>query len=269
MKFNPIFAILGFIFGVVGGFIAYFLSGFDSELMTNGSIALISGILGLIGIWLFNRDYRVAIAQYTIAGIGVLIGVSLYGVVGCIFYVLAAVVALMEKDKVKPIISQTNNIHYFGNKDNIPQVPVIKSDSRLWIIPLVSFIVILLVGIGGNISHDMEISQKASSLEVSNVAIESEGYSMYKVSCDLKSSMNYKYLQMEVIFYDSNNAIIGKSPLVWNMNNPQKDQIIKVSGTAMTSNSKNVPVRAELYFYDDALNSNPNDAIYVHNVTIN
>ena len=151
MKFNPIFAILGFIFGVMGGFIAYFLSGFASELMTNSSIALISGILGLIGIWLFNKDYRVAIAQYIIAGIGVLIGVSLYGVVGCIFYVLAAVVALMEKDKIKPTISQTNNIHYFGNKDNIPQVPVIKSDSRLWIIPLVSFIVILLVGVGGNI----------------------------------------------------------------------------------------------------------------------
>lgn len=267
MKINPILAILGFVFGIFGALAAYCLSGIDTELITNGSIALISGILGLVGIWLFDKDYRISSVQYIISGIGILIGVSLFGVLGFIFYVIAAIVSFVEKDKAKPATVNNNNTHYFGDT---PQPPVTQKngDVRLWLVPVISFIIIILVAVGGSLSHDAELAQKTSSLEVSNVTIKSEGYSMYTVSCDLTPKMNYSYLEMVVVFYDSNGAVIGKSPIVWNTNNPAKDQLIKVSGTAMTSNSNTVPARAELYFYDDALKSDPEDAVFVKNVTI-
>lgn len=268
MKINYILAILGFIFGILGAIVAYGLSGINSELITNGSIALISGILGLIGIWLFDKDYRISSVQYIISGIGILIGVSLFGVLGFIFYVVAAIVSFVEKDKARPTpVVNNNNTHYYGNT---PQPPVTQknSDMQLWLIPIISFIIIIFVAVGGSFSHDAEIAQKTTSLEVSNITIKSNGYSMYTVSCDLTPKMDYDYLQMQVIFYDSNGAVIGKSPLVWNTNNPAKDQLIKVSGIAMTSNSNTVPARAELYFYDSALTSDSNDAIFVKNVTI-
>ena len=53
----------------------------------------------------------------------------------------------------------------------------------------------------------------SNNLEVSDISIVSEGYSMYTVSCDLTPKIDYDYLEMQVIFYDSNNAVIGKRPV--------------------------------------------------------
>lgn len=120
-----------------------------------------------------------------------------------------------------------------------------------------------------NTSNQNNSNNISNNLEVSDISIVSEGYSMYTVSCDLTPKIDYDYLEMQVIFYDSNNAVIGKSPLVWNINNPTKDQLIKVSGTATTSSSSTIPTRAEIYIFDSAFSSNPENAIYVGNVTLN
>ena len=119
-----------------------------------------------------------------------------------------------------------------------------------------------------NTSNQNNSNNISNNLEVSDISIVSEGYSMYTVSCDLTPKIDYDYLEMQVIFYDSNNAVIGKSPLVWNINNPTKDQLIKVSGTATTSSSSTTPARAEIYIFDSAFSSNPENAIYVGNVTL-
>ena len=111
-------------------------------------------------------------------------------------------------------------------------------------------------------------SSSSQDLNVSEIKIVSEGYSMYKVNCELTPKKNFDYLEMGVIFYDSNNAIIGKSPMAWNMNDVVKDQVIKVSGTAMTDDTSAKPARAEVYFIDSAFGKSSEDAIFVQNVTM-
>ncbi len=113
-------------------------------------------------------------------------------------------------------------------------------------------------------------SIESSNLEVSNIQISDDGYGMYNVTCDLTPHTEYSYLEMGVILYDSNGAVIGNSPLVWNMNNPTKDQLIKVAGPIVNDNENIKPARAELFFYDSAFSANdPNSAVYKVNVTIN
>ena len=73
---------------------------------------------------------------------------------------------------------------------------------------------------------------------------------------------------MFVIFYDSDNAVIDKSTLVWNTNQPAKDQLINVSGTAYVQNDNEKAVRAEVYIIDSALDTEPENAIYSENVTM-
>ncbi|RAP46625.1 MAG: hypothetical protein BZ136_07375 [Methanosphaera sp. rholeuAM74] len=108
---------------------------------------------------------------------------------------------------------------------------------------------------------------KSDDLNVSNIEIKSEGYSMYKVNCDLTPKKDFNYLEMEVIFYDSSDAVVGKSPLAWNINDAKKDQLIKVSGNALTDDSSARPVKAEVKFKDSSFSSS-DDAIYSENVTM-
>lgn len=108
----------------------------------------------------------------------------------------------------------------------------------------------------------------SDDLNVSDITITSEGYSMYKVNCEVTPKKDFDYLEMQVVFYDSDDAVVGKSSLVWNVNNPEKDQLMKVSGSAFTDDADSRPVRAEVYFVDSAFGSSKDDAIYAQNVTM-
>lgn len=110
-------------------------------------------------------------------------------------------------------------------------------------------------------------SSNNSDIVVENITIDSEGYSMYKVSADIIPKKDFTYLEMQVIFYDDSNAVIGKSPLVWNVNNPAKDQKIKASGSALTDNENYKPARAEVFIVDSSFGKT-DDAIFVQNVTM-
>lgn len=110
-------------------------------------------------------------------------------------------------------------------------------------------------------------SASGNDIVVENITIDSEGYSMYKVSADIIPKKDFTYLEMQVVFYDSNNAVIGKSPLAWNVKNPAKDQKIKASGTALTDDSSYKPARAEVYIVDSGF-GDTGDAIFSQNVTM-
>lgn len=97
-------------------------------------------------------------------------------------------------------------------------------------------------------------------IQVDNLKISDEGYDMYDVTCDLVSKEKISYLEMIVVFYDDSGAILEKNPIVWNMNDVPKDQTIKVSGSAFVNSGS--PAKAEVYFVDDALHNDIEDAIY-------
>ena len=100
------------------------------------------------------------------------------------------------------------------------------------------------------------------------MSISYEGYSTYNVNCQITPKKEFDYPEMTVIFYDADNAVVDKSPLVWNTNSPSKDQLSKVSGSAYLTNQKYKPVRAEVYITDSAFDSDIEDAIFAQNVTV-
>ena len=130
------------------------------------------------------------------------------------------------------------------------------------------FIIFAIVTSSSIVSAGLFDSAASNDLEVSNISIVSEGYSMYKVNCEVTPKKDFSYLEMQVIFYDSSDAVIGKSSIVWNVNEPEKDQLMKVSGTAMTDDASSTPARAEVYFVDSAFGSTKDNAVYIQNVTM-
>ncbi|RAP54822.1 MAG: hypothetical protein BZ137_00185 [Methanosphaera sp. rholeuAM130] len=130
------------------------------------------------------------------------------------------------------------------------------------------FIILGLMTASSVVSAGFFDSSSSDDLNVSDITIVSEGYSMYKVNCEVTPKKDFSYLEMQVIFYDNDDAVIGKSSLVWNVNDPEKDQLMKVSGTAMTDDASSTPARAEVYFVDSAFGSTKDDAIYIQNVTM-
>lgn len=118
----------------------------------------------------------------------------------------------------------------------------------------------------GTFSSDKNTSPE-STIAVSDLAISSTGYGGYNVGCTVIPDKDYSYLELQVIFYDSTGAVIDKSPLVWNMNDVNANQTIKVSGSAYISGD-NSPAKAKILFFDNALGNEESDAIYTQEVTM-
>lgn len=272
MKYNYVLAIIGFICGLVGAFIALGVSVFSEDLIYNALIALISSIFGIIGIWLFNQDVMQAMVLYLISAVGVLIGVSLFGIPGFIFFIGAAIACYMEKTKseAKPNISPNTQVHIFGDQpvEEVPQF-VSHNTGKFWIIHVILVVLIIGLVVASSGSLFSTPAEENNDLNVTDLTVKHSVLNMYNVSCNIVPQKDFTYLEMQVIFYDSSDAVIGKSPLVWNINNPVTNETIKASGTAITNSNNAHPVRAEVYFYDKALgNDNSTNAIYHETVNM-
>lgn len=123
---------------------------------------------------------------------------------------------------------------------------------------LISLIILIIsisavsAGILGNDNKD--------KIKVDNLQINSEGYGMYKIDCDLVANEKIDYLEMVVIFYDDSGAILEKTPIAWNMNSVPEGQTIKVDGTAVVTSG--TPAKAEVYFIDDVLDNDLSKALF-------
>lgn len=105
-----------------------------------------------------------------------------------------------------------------------------------------------------------------SDLTVENITFKDEGYGMYKVYCDLIPKKDFSYLEMQVVFYDANGAIVGKSPLVWNMNEVKQGQLIKVTGDAFLDSEATFST-AEVFIVDSAFDDT-DEYVFAENVTM-
>ncbi|MBO7718687.1 MAG: hypothetical protein J6S29_00890 [Methanosphaera sp.] len=268
MKLNPILAIIAMIFGLGGAFAAYGFSGLSAELMTNGSITLVSSILGLAGIWLFNKDYKIAAVQYIVCGFGVLIGTSLFGLLGFIFYLIAGIVAFVEKDKVSNVANiNPEYVHNFGNNQaEAPQIP--KQDNRmLWLVPIASVIIIILVGVIGGLSYENDMNSKAQSIEISNVSSDlkvSYGYYTGGIQGNLKSQRDLENVQVKAVWYAENGAQIDETYDTGSISDVTANQTYKLNIPYYKS-SDDKPARAEIQVYE----SFGTELLYSHNVTFN
>ncbi len=264
MKYNPILAILALLFGIGGAIGAYGLSGISAELVTNGSITLVASLLGLIGVYLFEKDYKLAIIQYIICGLGVLIGTSLFGLLGCIFYIAAAIMAYVEKDKSgSKADNMFDDMHFFGDERQIrqkyPNFPTNKAKTTIYyIIPIMTIILIILVGVLGDMSYQNDLQNKADSIQLTNVSSDLKvnyGYYSGGVQGTLSSERDIEHVQIKGVWYSADGSQLDQtydSNIMTDMKAGQKYQL----NIPYYKESTNVPAKVEIQVYDN-IGGNP------------
>lgn len=219
MKINPIIAVLAFLFGLGGSLVAYSWSGLSADLATNGSITLVASILGLLGIYLFEKDYKIAMAHYIICGLGVLIGTSMLGIPGFIFYVIAAVVAYVEREKSGSKTDKFDEVNFYGNETEIrqryPNFPTNNDKNKIfWIIPAIALILIILSGVIGDASYNNDLHEKANAIDISNISSDlkvSYGYYSGGVQGTLSSQKDIQNVQIKGVWYGEDGSQIDQT----------------------------------------------------------
>jgi hypothetical protein len=94
--------IIGGIFGILGAILAYLIASFGtSSLFTNAAGALIFSVVGIIGGVLETRKMLGA-ALMIIGAFGVVISISIFGVLTFILFLVGGIVILMQK-KEQPV----------------------------------------------------------------------------------------------------------------------------------------------------------------------
>jgi len=103
LRISSILAIVGAVFGFLAAILAAMFSGLMGNLVVNSVIAAFASIIGLLGIWLADKDAKIAAVQYVVAAIGLLIGTFLMGALGALFYVIAAILVFREGSKKEEV----------------------------------------------------------------------------------------------------------------------------------------------------------------------
>lgn len=103
---STIVAIVAVIIGIIEGLNVFSLSGLVPDFVFYGSLAIIIAILGLLGVYISKMDIRITAIQYIILGLGLFITIGYYGVIGCVIFIVAGVLAIAEyvqtKNEVTP-----------------------------------------------------------------------------------------------------------------------------------------------------------------------
>ena len=103
MRSSNILGILGIVFGFLGSFLVLIFSAIETTMITNAMVGIFASLLGILGIWVMDKDNKIAAAQYLVVGIGVLIGIGGFGILGFIFFIIAALVAFRDSPKTEEI----------------------------------------------------------------------------------------------------------------------------------------------------------------------
>ncbi len=149
VAYNKIIAIIGFIFALIAIFDVTRLSVLFTALEGRVIVGLLLGLLGLAGIYLFDRDYRIAVVEYILAGFGMICACGDYGIIACIIYIVAGIIAFLERGKSKAKTSKTDeNTHYYevdSEEAQKQRTETTNSNTRiLWIAPVITFILAII-----------------------------------------------------------------------------------------------------------------------------
>ncbi len=120
---STIVAIVAVIIGIIEGLNVFSLSGLVPDFVFYGSLAIIIAILGLLGVYISKMDIRIAAIQYIILGLGLFIAIGYYGVIGCVIFIVAGVLAIAE---------------YVQTKEEVTP------DKKLFLIPVLTIVIIVL-----------------------------------------------------------------------------------------------------------------------------
>ncbi len=258
MKYNPIIAVVAFIFGLGGSLVAFSLSEFSADLAVYGSITLIASILGLVGIFLFDKDYKVAIVQYVVCGMSIFVGASLVGILGCLFYMIAAVLAYIEREKSDNFLTDGfNDINYYGNEVQIKQryrnFPTNINNRFYWIMVIISVILIVSAGVLGFAGYNYVLQQKSEGLLITNISAdlkESYGYYSGGVQGTLTSTNDIENVQVKGVWYGKDGTQLAQTYNSNSFDDISADQKYQIN-IPYFKESQYKPVKVKIQIYEN------------------
>ncbi len=131
-------------------------------------------------------------------------------------------------------------------------------------------LILAIVSISGCTSSDSSKSGSSvvqSEINVTNVSVTSSGDGFYNINAVITPTKNIDYLEMAAIWYDSSGAVIESSPMIWNVNNAQANQVYKANGEDSLY-QKGTPTKVDLYVFDSVFSGgDTSNAIY--HITVN
>jgi len=132
-------------------------------------------------------------------------------------------------------------------------------------------LILAVVAISGCTSSNNSTSGSygaQSEINVTNVSVTSSGDGFYNINAVIIPTKNIDYLEMAAIWYDSSGAVIESSPLIWNVNNAQANQVYKANGEDSLY-QKGTPTKVELYVFDSVFSGgDTSKAIYHQTVNL-
>lgn len=272
MKFNPIIAFIACLFGLVGVYSTFSTSVFTPDLLSSTLVTILSVILALAGIFLFDKDYKIAIAQYVICAIGSLLGVGLYALITFILLLVAAIVCFFEKEKSENYTE--NNVldaHFFGDESEIRErynnFPKNTTNSTVyWLVPIVSIIILLLVGVIVGITYENDMESKMDAIEITQLSTDiKRNYTNYTggVHGEITSQRDFSNIQVKGKWYASNGTLINESTDN-NITSIKKDQKYQLN-LPYNQPTTSKPKKVEIEVYD----TNESLLLYSKNITFN
>lgn len=92
-----VLGIVGGIFGLLGGILAFMFSVFATDIATLGASAILASIVGLAGAVLILKNPKWGGIILVVSAIWLLISISLFGVLGAVLLGLAGSLAIFRK----------------------------------------------------------------------------------------------------------------------------------------------------------------------------
>ncbi|WP_296887859.1 zinc ribbon domain-containing protein [uncultured Methanobrevibacter sp.] len=138
------------------------------------------------------------------------------------------------------------------------EVEKIEKNNRIRNILLIVLIIAIIASILIISTGFIMNQQQDKNPMLSNVKFALGDFDTLAFTADLNPTRDYDYLSIEVEYYDSNNNMIDKNPIVWNQNNVKAGQPIKINNpTAMSYYGKTVPAKAIIKVYDSVYSKEP------------
>ena len=193
---------------IIEGLNVFSLSGLVPDFVFYGSLAIIIAILGLLGVYISKMDIRIAAIQYIILGLGLFIAIGYYGVIGCVIFIVAGVLAIAE---------------YVQTKEEVTP------DKKLFLIPVLTIIIIvlfLLASAGLGVLDSMAASDSVSFSGLSAAISNDYGVTSGDLTGTLNVDKDFDYLEVKVRFYNSNNLTLYESYAYTGSNVPEVPIII-------------------------------------------
>ncbi len=128
--------------------------------------------------------------------------------------------------------------------------------------------IVAISGCTSSYSSKSGSSDVQSEINVTNVSVTSSGDGFYNINAVITPTKNIDYLEMAAIWYDSSGAVIESSPMIWNVDNAQANQVYKASGEDSLY-QKGTPTKVDLYVFDSVFSGgDTSKAIYHQTVNL-